>query len=161
MMWLGFIFLKTAEKRNWVYGFVLVLGNLPFARIFTAAIGGGDETTFLKVMFTEANLIVLKVIGFAIVFLFAFPPLYIVYYRLRGKRRLLQMAALCILPLFVMMLYEFKLLGRVLQTGFLAKAHFLGVADFIYLHTLVMLMVFITVRKNLISCFRFCSDRNF
>jgi hypothetical protein len=47
------------------------------------------------------------------------------------------------------MLYEFMLLGKVLKAGFLAQPHFLGVADFIYLHTALMAVIVLIFSKTL------------
>lgn len=131
---------------------MLVMGNLPFARIFTVAMGSGDEMVVLKtLLMAGTDLIMVKVIGFFAVFAFSFPPLYMCYKRLINKKRGYIIAGFCVIPLIIMWLYEFKLLGWVLHSGFLAKAHYLGTADFIYVHTLLMAMTVITCHRVLFS----------
>ena len=61
------------------------------------------------------------------------------------------MAVLCLGPMVIMMLYEFKLLALVINQGFLAQAHVLGVADFIYLHTALMGVIMIIYKDWLIK----------
>jgi len=48
-----------------------------------------------------------------------------------------------------MFVYEFKLLKMLLMKGFLTHAHLLGVPDFIYLHTLLMAIVMLWMRRDL------------
>ena len=45
--------------------------------------------------------------------------------------------------------YEFMLLGKVLKAGFMVRAHFLGIADLIWLHTALMAAVVWLFRKTL------------
>jgi hypothetical protein len=152
MMWLGFYWLYTLNNKLWFAGFVMVLGNLPFARMLTAAMGGGDETTVLKIVLSsQFSPPVIKIIGFLLVFALSFPPLAIAFIRLKNKYRFWLIAALSILPLFIMMGYEFKLLKLVISAGFLSQTHFLGIADFIYLHTFLMGIVVISFRKSLFT----------
>ncbi|MBE9667212.1 hypothetical protein [Mucilaginibacter boryungensis] len=92
-----------------------------------------------------------KVLGFVIVFILSFPPLLLVYKQLKVKHRLGMMAVLCLGPMIIMMLYEFKLLALVINQGFLAQAHVLGVADFIYLHTALMGVIMIIYKDWLIK----------
>jgi hypothetical protein len=152
-MWAGFFMLRSDNTKLWPAAFVLILGNVAFARIFTAGMGGGDEITVLKVLLAEKPVWVIKAIGFALVFSLAFPPLYMVYKRLAGKFKLWLLMVFCVVPLIIMMGYEFMLLGKVLKSGFLAQTHFLGVADLIYLHTAIMALVLILFRKTLFGAY--------
>jgi len=139
VMWLGFFLLLKNNKNWWPAGFVMVLGNLPFARIFTAAMGRGDETTVLKALLLPgSDLLLIKIVGFLAVFALSFPPLYLCFKRLQGKSRFYIITGFCVLPLIIMLLYEFKLLGLVLNAGFLADRHWLGIPDLILLHTFLM-----------------------
>ncbi|TFF40823.1 hypothetical protein [Mucilaginibacter psychrotolerans] len=148
-MWIGFFMLRTDNKRLWPAAFLLVVGNVAFARVLTAALGGGDETTVLKALLAVQPIWFIKALGFVLVFSLAFPPLYMVYKRLANKHRVGVLAAFCVLPLIIMMLYEFILLGKVIEAGVLPQAHFLGIADFIYVHTALMAVVVFIFRKTL------------
>jgi hypothetical protein len=149
MMWIGFFMLRSKNSRLWPTAFLLILGNVAFARIFTAGMGGGDETTVLKVLLQGQPLWLIKLLSFVLVFSLAFPPLYMIYKRLTNKHRFWVLASFCCMPLVIMMLYEFMLLGKVLKAGFLAQPHFLGVADFIYLHTALMAVIVLIFSKTL------------
>ena len=148
-MWGGFFMLRCNNKRLWPAAVILVIANVAFARILTAGMGGGDETTVLKVLLQGQPMWLIKTIGFALVFSLAFPPLYMVYKRLNNKYRFWVLVAFCVPPLIIMKLYEFMLLGKVLQAGVFTHAHFLGVADLIYLHTTLMAIVVLIFRKTL------------
>lgn len=148
-MWVGFFMLRSDNKNLWPTAFALVIGNVAFARILTAGMGGGDETTVLKVLLSGQSMWLIKGLGFALVFSLAFPPLYMVYKRLADRHRVWVLAAFCVLPLIIMMLYEFILLGKVIKAGVLPQAHLLGIADFIYLHTALMAVVVLVFRKTL------------
>jgi hypothetical protein len=149
MMWAGYFILRLSNKKYWNLAFVLILGNLPFARIFTAGMGGGDETTVLKTLLNGQPLLLIKLLGFIVVFALAFMPIYAVYKRLANKNRIWILIAFCVGPMLIMMPYEFILLGKVLKAGFMAAQHFLGIADFIYLHTLLMGCVIVIFRKSM------------
>ncbi len=151
MMWTGYFLMRSSNKKYWGVAFVLILGNLPFARIFTAGMGGGDETTVLKTLFSAEPVWLIKTIGFLIVAGLAFPPIFMAYKRLHCKRKLLLIVTFCVAPMLIMMPYEFILLGKVLKSGFMADQHFLGIADFIYLHTLLMAMIVLIFRKTLFA----------
>jgi hypothetical protein len=148
-MWGGFFMLHSNNRQLWPAAFALVIGNVAFARILTAGMGGGDETTVWKILLSGQPMWLIKGLGFMLVFALAFPPLFMVYKRISNKRRFWLLAAFCVLPLIIMKLYEFMLLGKVLQAGILTQAHFLGIADFIYLHTALMAMIVLLFRKTL------------
>lgn len=148
-MWTGFFMLRSDNKNLWPAAFVLVIGNVAFARILTAGMGGGDETTVLKVLPQGQPIWLIKGLGFALVFSLAFPPLYVVYKRLANRHHVWVLVAFCALPLIIMKVYEFILLGKVLKAGVLTQAHFLGIADFIYLHTALMAVIVLVFRKTL------------
>ncbi|TSD67687.1 hypothetical protein FFF34_009955 [Inquilinus sp. KBS0705] len=149
MMWTGFFMLLSNNKQLWPAAFVLILGNLAFARIFTAGMGGGDETTVLKVLLSGQPVWLIRLTGFALVFALASPSLFMVYKRLNNKHKLWLLAGFCVLPLLIMMPYEFMLLGKLIKTGFMARPGILGVVDFIYLHTSVMAVVVLLFTKTL------------
>jgi hypothetical protein len=149
MMWIGYFILRSSSAKHYNLAFVLILGNLAFARIFTAGMGGGDEKMVLRALITSPPLLAIKAINFVMVLALAFPPLYMVYKRLVNKNRFWVVACFCFIPLCIMYPYEFMLLGKVMQAGFLAHTGFLGVADFVYLHTAIMAVVVILFRKTL------------
>lgn len=151
MMWAGYFILRSSHKKYWGIAVVLIMGNLPFARIFTVGMGGGDETTVLKILFSTEPVFLIKIIGFLLVSSLAFPPVFMVYKRLQNKRKLLVIIIFCVAPMLIMMPYEFVLLGKLLKSGFMARQHILGVPDFVYLHTLLMAAIVLIFRKTLFA----------
>ena len=67
-MWTGFFMLRSNNSQLWPAAFALVIGNVAFARILTAGMGGGDETTVLKVLLQGQPMWLIKTIGFTLVF---------------------------------------------------------------------------------------------
>jgi hypothetical protein len=153
MMWTGYFMLRSANTKRYNLAFVLILGNLAFARIFTAGMGGGDERGILTYFFSQQPLLLIKISNFLLVFALAFPPIYMAYKKLVSKNKLAVVAGFCVIPLCIMFPYEFMLLGEVLKAGFLAERHFLGVADLIYLHTLAMSIIIVVFRKSLFKAY--------
>lgn len=153
MMWIGYSMLRSSNTKWYNTAFVLIMGNLAFARIFTAGMGGGDEKMILRFFFSEPSLLLIKASNFVMVFVLAFPPIYMVYKRLVNKNKLLVVAGFCVIPLCIMYPYEFVLLGKVMQAGVLAHTGFLGVADFVYLHTAIMAVLVILFRKTLFKAY--------
>jgi hypothetical protein len=150
-MWGGFFMLRSNNRQLWPAAFALVIGNVAFARILTAGMGGGDETTILKVLLSGQPMWLIKGLSFVLVFALAFPPLFMVYKRMSYKSGFWLLATFCVLPLIIMKLYEFMLLGKVLQAGILTQVHLLGIADFIYLHTALMAVIVMLFRKTLFT----------
>jgi hypothetical protein len=153
MMWAGYFILRSANTKWFNFAFVLIMGNLAFARIFTAGMGGGDERGVLTYLFSNQPLLLIKASNFLLVFSLAFPPIYLAYKKLANKYKLLIIAGFCFIPLCIMAPYEFMLLGKVLKGGFLADRHFLGVADLIYLHTAIMCVIVVFFRKTLFKAY--------
>ncbi|MBK0380625.1 hypothetical protein [Mucilaginibacter segetis] len=149
LIWAGYFMLCSSNKERWPVAFVLIMGNLAFARLFTASMGKGDETTVLKVLFTEQPLWLIKLSGFVLVSALTFPPLYMVYKRIANKRGFLITIVFCIAPLLIMMPYEFMLLGSVLKSGVLNQRWLLGVPALVYLHTGLMAVIVILFAKTL------------
>ncbi len=139
MIWAGHLIFRKNDARYWPFPFVLVMGNLVFARLFTAAMGGGDEITVIKaLLLPHIGLWGCRVLGFAIVASLTLPPILLLYKRITNDHKVWVLLAFCILPMPVMYLYEFKLLGIVLHSGWLSTRRWLGVPDLVYLHTLAM-----------------------
>jgi len=149
MMWTGYFLLRSSNTRFYNLAFVLILGNLAFARVFTAGMGGGDERGVLSFFLSDQPLLIVKAVNFILVFCMAFPPIYMAYKKLISKNKLLVILGFCVVPLCIMMPYEFMLLGKVLNAGFLSARHILGVPDLIYLHTTLMLLIVVLLRKEL------------
>jgi hypothetical protein len=143
MMWIGVFLLKNQSYAYKLFGFFLIFGNKAFARIFTALMGSGDEITALKIIFNDLQPVTIKIIGAVIVLLFALPPLIFAYKSLKQRYAWLIVIGFSVLPLVFQQFYQFKMLNSFLKSGFLAQIHFMGIADLIHLHTLLMIPIFL------------------
>jgi len=63
-MWLGGWWMaKSSNHKKKLLGFSLLFSNLPFARIFTALVGGGDEKVVIQAISGNADPFVGKLIA--------------------------------------------------------------------------------------------------
>lgn len=98
-----------------------------YARIFTSAVGGGDERIFMMSLAGDAMTpMTARLLGLAMVLLFCLPPIVIAYRAIDNRWRAAYIAGFCILPLFVVMAYKFKLLNGMLRDGVLATPVVIG-----------------------------------
>ncbi len=119
VMWTGAFLLTKARSLSYkTIGFALIFAPLPFARIFTALMGGGDEKTVLVALFKdEFNLGTIKVAAAVIVSLICLPPLFIAFRHLKNRFAILYVIGFSVLPLVVLGLYIFKFLNPLLANG--------------------------------------------
>ena len=153
LMWVGaFWFTKSKQVFKQVFGFSLLFANLPFARIFTALMGGGDEKVVIQSLLNDqSNSTLSKILAAIIVLLICLPPILMVLSKLANRNRGWIIAAFAIIPLLYGMLYHHMFLNSLLKKGILAETHFLGTPDIILLHLLLMLILFLVCRKGILQ----------
>lgn len=93
MMWLG-AWLVWRGKRP-LLGFALVIAYIPFLRILTAAMGGGDEGVLMRLVFPDAG----RWPALALVLALALPPLIACFRALSNTRRAAVFFAAFLLPI--------------------------------------------------------------
>lgn len=93
MMWLG-AWMVWRGKRPLV-GFALVVAYIPFLRLLTAAMGGGDEGVLMRLAFPEAG----RWPALALVLALTLPPLILCFRALSNPRRVAVFFAAFLLPL--------------------------------------------------------------
>lgn len=106
LIWSGRSMLKHGERYSYrSLGFSLIFANLPFARLFTAALGKGDEITFVSTLLDPKKTGILgaisHVFGFFIVFLATIPPLITAYKSIGNKARIWYFVGLLIIPMCI------------------------------------------------------------
>ena len=154
MMWLGAYWITRERNfRKRALGFSLVLANLPFARIFTAIMGGGDEKVFIHHLIGEDDLLLARIIAIIITMLICLPPVIMVASKLRNRRSGLIIAGFLILPLFFGLLYQRMFLNGLLAEAVAPDTIMLGTPNLILLHFVLMLGLLIAFRKNLVTAF--------
>lgn len=160
LVWFGVWLLVKAKSENWkAIGFSLIFANVPFARIFTAVTGGGDETTVLRNLFKgEWSAAAIKYIGLAIVLACAVPPLYVALKSMKNRFRWLYLIGFSVLPLFVLAGYSLVFLNSLLAQGYLSSVLFLGTPTLIIVHTLLMVVLLAFTRKWLFTINRNAPD---
>jgi hypothetical protein len=152
LMWLGAWWIaRSSNHKKKIAGFSLLFSNLPFARIFTAMIGGGDEKVVIQSIWGNADPFINKATAAFIVTIICLPPMLIAYRKLDSSHRLLLIAGFAIVPLIYGMLYHHMFLNWLLKKGIASGSYILGTPTVVLLQFLFMLLVFIFFRKGLLQ----------
>lgn len=151
LMWLGaFLFCKSKNVVKQSFGFSLLFANLPFARIFTALTGGGDEKVVIRFLLGENSpLLLSKIIASIFVLIICLPPVIMVFKNLTNSNRIWIVSGFLTIPLIYGMLYHHIFLNKLLQNGIAAKTRFMGTPDLVLYHFVLMLLVFFLLRRKL------------
>jgi hypothetical protein len=128
VIWWGFALMRSGSSaESTSLGFALVFGNLPFARIFTAGMGGGDEVYSLQHIFADgADSIPLWILGIAIVVALSAPPLYRGFRVLSSKGRWTPFLGFLLLPFVIYLLVVLGGMNTLLDQGLLDQDGLIG-----------------------------------
>ena len=132
-----------------VLGFSLLFANLPFARIFTALAGGGDEKVVIQTILGGADPSLCKLITTLVVTLICLPPMIIAYRKLIVSNPFLVITGFAIIPLIYGMLYHHIFLNWLLKKGIASGSYILGTPSLVLLHFLLMALVLFFFRKSI------------
>lgn len=150
LMWAGWCLLKSSKTEKKAVGFALVFANIPFGRITTVMMGGGDEMVvtrhFLQPLLGRTAMILICT---TILLLAGVPPVVRAYKTIDNKFRWLYIVAFLTLPLVLILLYVLTFLNRLLLMGVLSTPFIMGTPLLITLHTAVAVILLLTLRKNL------------
>ena len=150
LMWLGAWWIaKSSNHKKKVLGFSLLFANLPFARIFTALAGGGDEKVVIQAILRNDDPFPGKLIAALVVTLICLPPMIIAYRKLIGSNRFLLITGFAIIPLIYGMLYHHIFLNWLLKKGIASNSYMLGTPSLVLLHFLLMLLLLFFFRKGI------------
>jgi hypothetical protein len=146
VMWAGVaVLMRAAGSAGRSIGFTLVFAPLPFARIFTALVGGGDERGVVaRLLEGVATLPQARWLAVAMTLAFCAPPIWIAWRDLANKHRTWLVAGFCVVPLLVIYAYKFTLLNGLLARGVLAEPVYFGTPAFVQVFfalTLVLVLV--------------------
>jgi hypothetical protein len=143
VMWLGVWLLIKAKRESYkTIGFSLVFAPLPFARIFTALAGGGDEkVVFQALLGDELSLTAIKILATMIVTTICLPPILISLKNIANHYRSLYVIGFCVLPLIVLGIYVLTFLNNVLKKGYLSDSPILGTPTLVLVHFLIMAVI--------------------
>lgn len=128
VMWLGaWLLLRARTAAGRSAGFSLVFAPLPFARVFTALMGGGDERMVLARLLGDAvGSGTLRGLAIVLALAFCAPPVIVAWRALSNRHRGWYVAGFCVLPLIAIWAYKFKLLNTLLAHGVLASPVLIG-----------------------------------
>lgn len=147
VVWLGvWLLYRASSMAQRSIAFSLVFAPLPFARIFTAAVGGGDEKILLTRIFDGMPEGVARWYALALTLLFCAPPIVIACRVLASRLRVLYVAGFCVVPLLVIWCYKLKFLNGLLMQGLFAEPSILGTPLFVHIVFGIMLATLFTMR---------------
>lgn len=151
IVWIGVYLLaksKTVEYKS--LGFALIFAPLPFARIFTSLIGGGDEKVVFNYFLNDyLNLLTIKILAAVFVTAFCLPPILYAGRKIASPRRWLYNIGFCVLPLIVLSFYQW-IFNYLLEKGVLADQLILGTPTLLLAHFLLMTGILIVLFKYLL-----------
>lgn len=125
VIWIGYYLLYRASARAKSVGFALVVSSMPFSRVLTPLIGGGDEIFGMTRLGVDHALA--WGIALALVFALAVPPIVRIYTLIGNRRRVLWMVGLILVPFLLTGAVVFGVLqGLVLRSGILRDAWIMG-----------------------------------
>jgi hypothetical protein len=150
LMWLGMYWLSSPNQKMKALGFAFIFSNIPFGRITTVMMGGGDEMVvirqFLKNDFSRTYLILF---GTVLVLIVGLPPIVKAYRVLNNHKAWLYILVFLTAPLLFLLVYTLTGLNTLLSNGFLANSWIMGTPLLITLHTLIALTCLLFCYKNL------------
>ncbi len=150
LMWWGMFWLSSIDGAKKAIGFSLIFTNIPFGRITTVMMGGGDEMVvvrhFLDSAFSRTQMIL---ICSTIVLSVGVPPIIAAFRSIQNKKAWLYILGFLTLPLLFLLLYTLIGLNTLLSVGFLSTEWIMGTPLLITLHTLIALIFLILTWKNL------------
>lgn len=150
MMWTGAVLTgknKTALQN--AIGFSLIFANKPFARIFTAATGGGDEVSGLNFFLNNHPLA--WIIGLIVVLLITIIPLYKALKLINNSYRAAWFLLFLIGPMLIEWIVIFCLMNSLLKHDVLNNYWILGSPVLATAWTILTLIIFILTRKSLFA----------
>ena len=152
LMWLGMFWLSSVNSKKVAVGFSLIFSNIPFGRITTVMMGGGDEMVVVR-HFMAADFSRIQMIcgGTLIVLALGVPPIVKAFRIIQNKRAWIYIVGFLTLPLLFLLVYTLIGLNTLLVSGFLASPWIMGTPVLITLHTSIALIFLITFRRNLYS----------
>lgn len=125
VIWLGYWMLTGTSVKAKSVGFALVVSSMPFARVLTPLLGGGDEIFALTRLGVSHS--VAWAVTLVVVFALAVPPMAKIYALIENRRKPLWILGLLLVPFLAVGAVVFGLLqALVLKNGILDTDWVLG-----------------------------------
>lgn len=150
--WTGMFMLKSHNPSIQSLGFISIWGSVPQARVATILGGGGDELVVARIVTAGTPMeAYYKLIAMIIVFALALPPMIAAFRAVSNKWGWLINIGFSVGALAVWALYLFGLMNNILASGFLAEVWIMGTPLLITLHTIMVLLLLLFVRRELFT----------
>ena len=148
MIWIGtFLIDKTKSENQKAVGFSLIFANIPFARILSASIGGGDEVWGLNKVMGDFPLAWTG--GLTIILIITIYPLYKSFNIIENKRRIGWFLLFFLAPTFIDLLFVLGLMNTLLEKGLLSNYWVLGSPILVTVWTILVASICLLTRKNI------------
>ncbi|GAO44718.1 hypothetical protein [Flavihumibacter petaseus] len=155
LMWIGaWMFTRSNNASKQSFGFSMLFANLPFARIFTALVGGGDEKVVIHHLLGENTPIqYARVLAAILVLLICLPPVILTGKKMTNQHRWLIIAGFLVVPLIYGIVYQRMFLNTLLGRGIGDYIPALGTPALILFHVGLMVLLLLLFRKSLQNAF--------
>jgi hypothetical protein len=157
-IWLGAILIRTAKTSSrFSWGLVLIFASLPFARFFTALVGGGDEMGVARNWIS--NPMLARVTTIAVILSILIYPLYTAFKALYVKKNKgWYFAGFLILPMLLEGTVVLLFFNYLLKIGILNVQNIMGSPLLVWIVLMGMGTVFIFSMQYVKSLIRNMSD---
>ncbi|MEJ8801547.1 hypothetical protein [Pontibacter sp. H249] len=150
-MWTGlWLMLKPAINLKWL-GFTLLFANKPFARLFTALVGGGDEFGALRQILSESisqqSIQLITVLAILAIIL---PPLIVACKNIGNKYKLVWFTGFFLLPMLFDFVFVMGFLNSLLQKGVLSEPFIFATPWLVHVVFWASILLLFTFRKHLL-----------
>jgi hypothetical protein len=143
LFWGGLWLMRSQAASRRALGFSVLFAALPFARIFTAAMGGGDE----RMLATLSGLPAPRWVAIAATLLLCGVPIALAARRIANRRAWAWVLGFCVLPLPVVMQVKFKFMNGLLNAGVLAEPRWLGTPTLVLAYAAGMALAAFALRR--------------
>ena len=150
-MWAGlWLLLKPGINQKWL-GFALLFASKPFARLFTAIVGGGDEYGAFRRIFGESlSQGFIQIMTVLVILAIILPPLVIAYKNIQNRYKSLWFTAFFLLPMFFDYIVVMGFFNSLLQKGILAEPFIFATPWLVHIVFWASILLMLLLRKHLL-----------
>ena len=150
VIWIGYYLLTRRSVRERSVGFALVVSSMPFSRVLTPLLGGGDEIFGLRRLGVDH--LVAWGLTLVVVFGLAVFPLVRIYRLIENRRKPLWIIGLLLVPFLLVGAIVFGILQTLmLKNGILADYWIMGSPILVTMWLFVSATVFAIFGKNIVT----------
>lgn len=151
--WIGsWLILKNESLRQRTWGILLIFAALPFARLFTAIMGGGDELGIVKHIIDNGLYARISTTG-VLLLLLGYPE-WIAIRHIPSRNRTLIGLGFLIFPMIIEGIFTMGIFNKILQTGILQQPHFFGAPALVLIVLAIVSVLLFVYRAHLTTFIR-------